>query len=612
MQQLTQKLAHLPRRPGVYIMKDGKGKVLYVGKAKRIDLRVRSYFNAGGTDHPKQAAFVPRIRDIESIVTDSEVEALLLEMTLIKEKRPPYNIRLRDDKRFPYLKITLGEAFPKAVITRRTPRDGSRYFGPYTDAGALRRTVKTVRTIFPIRSCMGERPGRGTRYRECLDFHIHRCAAPCIDKVDAAAYRRLVDRMVLFLSGRGDEVVRGLNAEMQEAAAALQYERAALLRDRIRGVERLMQRQKMLAGTGTERDLDVFAAARDERTAYGVVLQVRGGTVLGKEKRRLRGVAGREDGEVMAAFLAQYYRDRDATPKEVLASVEPTDRGVLARWLSGKAGHRIEIRVPRRGRFAGLARLAEENARLDLEEALGERARGGLVPEVYALQKVLGLAAPPVHIEGFDISNLQSSHPVASLVVFRNGRPAREAYRKYRMRHPDAPDDFAMMAEVVGRRASRIQAGEFGVPDLILIDGGAGQVHAARTALEQEGLDGVPVVGLAKREEEIVIPGRRGRLRLPRNHQGLRLLIRVRDEAHRFAVTFHRARRTRAGLVSRLDGIPGVGERRKQLLLHAFGSVERLQAAGLEEVAAVPGIGVRVAREVVERLHAPEESAGAA
>lgn len=605
MQRLTRKLARLPRRAGVYIMKDADGKILYVGKAKRLDQRVRSYFNAGGSDHPIQAAFIPRVRDVEAIVTDSDVEALLLEMTLIKEKRPPYNIRLKDDKRFPFLKITLAEDYPKAIITRRTPRDGSRYFGPFTDAGALRRTVKTLRSIFPIRSCMGKRPGRGFAYRECLDYHIHRCAAPCIDQVSREEYRSLVDRLILFMSGKGEKVIKMLESEMEDAAERLEFERAAMLRDRIRGVERLMRRQKMF--DSQERDLDVFAFSRDKATAYGVVLQVRGGTVLGKDSRRIRGIAGRPDGDIMSAFLSQYYRDRESTPREVLAAVDPSERTLLSRWLSTKSDARIEIRVPQRGRFAGLARMAEENARLDLEEARGDRPRGGLDPSVYSLQTTLDLPAPPVHIEGFDISNIQDAHPVASVVVFQNGKPLKSAYRRFKMRHPDVPNDFAMMAEVVGRRSARIVAGEFSVPDLVLIDGGAGQVGAARTALEQEGLGDLPVVGLAKRNEELVIPGRSKPVRLSRRDEGLKLLIRIRDEAHRFAVSFHRSRRAKASLDSRLDHIPGVGERRKVLLLEAFGSVEAMERASVDQLAGVPGIGLSVAQTVYERLQNREE-----
>ena len=579
MPDLSHKLAHLPRRAGVYLFKDRQGRVLYVGKAKRLDHRVRSYFAAGGMDHPKQAAFVPRVADLETIATDSDMEALLLEMTLIKEKRPPYNIRLKDDKRFPFLKITLAEEFPKALITRRTPRDGSRYFGPYTDAGALRRTVKTMRALFPIRSCMGARPGRGPRYRECLDYHLHRCGAPCIGRIEESEYRATVDRLILFLSGRGEEVLSALRRDMDEAAERLEFERAGKLRDRIRGVERLMRRQKML--DTQDRDLDVFAVARDEDTAFGVVLQVRGGTVLGKEQRGLRGTGGSSAGAVMAAFLAQYYRDRDATPAEVLSRVEPAEKDLLERWLSDRARRAVAIRVPQRGRFAGLARLAEENARLDLEIARGGGARGGLDPAVYALQKALGLAAPPVHVEAFDISNIQGAYPVASLVVFRNGKPLKSAYRRLKMRHPEGPDDFAMMAEAVGRRAARITAGEFPVPDLLLVDGGIGQVRAALSALDQEGLAGVPVIGLAKRDEEIVQPGRPAPLRLPRSDEGLRLLMRLRDEAHRFAVGYHRLRRGRGALVSRLDGIPGIGARRRALLLAAFWSADGVGEASV-------------------------------
>ena len=609
MSELDLKLSHLPRRPGVYLMKDAQGRVLYVGKASRLDHRVRSYFQAGGTDHPKQAAFVPRVHDVDVIVTDSDVEALLLEMTLIKEKRPPYNIRLRDDKRFPYLKVTLGEPYPKTIITRRTPRDGSRYFGPVTDAGALRRTVKMVRTLFPIRSCMGTRPGRGVQYRECLDYHIKRCAAPCIGKINQEEYRQLVDRFVLFMAGKGDEVLAGLRDEMAGAAEQLQFEHAALLRDRIHGVERLMRRQKML--DSEERDLDVFAFARDEQDAYGVVLQVRGGTVLGKERRRLRGVEGRNDEEIMSAYLGQFYRERDNVPREIAVAVVPRDCDLLERWLSAKVERKVTIRMPRRGRLAGLVRLAEENARLDFEAARGV-AKGGVHPGVYALQKVLGLAAPPLHIEGVDISNLQHAHPVASLVVFRNGDPEKAAYRHFTMRRAEAPNDVAMIAEAVGRRAARMASGEFSEPDLFLIDGGKGQVQAAVTALEQEGLSGVPVVGLAKREETLVFPGDRAPLRLARNHPGLRVLIRVRDEAHRFAVSFHRRRRGKAGLASELDALPGVGERRKAILLQAFGSLAGLESATEAEIAAVPGLGPKVARSIVVYLQERGESAGVA
>ena len=606
MPDLPPNLARLPARPGVYIMKDGHGKILYVGKAKRLDRRVRSYFRAGGTDHPKQAAFVPRVRAVETVVTDSEVEALILEMTLIKEKRPPYNIQLKDDKRFPFLKITTAEPFPKAVITRRTPRDGSRYFGPYTDVGALRRTMKTLRSVFPIRSCMGKRPGRGPRYQECLDFHIHRCAGPCIGAISQEEYRKLVDRLVLFLSGHEDQVVAELRREMDAASAAREYERAAALRDRIEAVGRLRHRQKML--DTQERDLDVFAFARDEETAHGVVLQVRAGRVLGKESRRLAGVRGQSDGEVMFAFLTQYYRGRERVPAEVLCSASPVDMPLLERWLEKQAGSRVSLRVPRRGRFAGLAHLAEENARLDLEAARGESVRGGLAPEVYALQKALGLASPPVHIEGFDISNIQGAQPVASAVVFHNARPLRSAYRRYRMRSPERPNDFAMMAEVVARRAARILAGEFPVPDLFLVDGGKGQVSAARTALEQEGLEGVPLVGLAKKEELIVVPGRRDPLRLARRDPALLLLMRIRDEAHRFAVSFHRTRRAKAFLASPLDEIPGVGEARKLRLLDAFGSVDDVARATVEEIAAVPGIGPALARAVHDALRPAREA----
>ena len=598
MGQLAHKLAHLPKRPGVYLMKDHRGKVLYVGKASRLDHRVRSYFT-GAPEHPKVAAMVAKVEDFETIVTDSDVEALLLEMTLIKEKRPAYNIRLRDDKRFPFLQITLTEDFPKAVVTRRTPADGSKYFGPYTDAGALRRTLKTLRTVFPIRSCMGTRPGRGPRYKECLDFHIKRCAAPCIDKVSQDDYRTLVDEMCSFLEGREEKVLDRLQIQMTEASRELQFEKAAVLRDRIQAVQRMMRRQKML-DTG-ERDMDVLAVARDEGTAYGTVLEVRGGKVLGKEKRKLTGTQGESDADVMSAFIAQYYMSSETIPGEVATRTAPSHPDLLADWLSRKGGRKVRVSTPQRGRLAGLARLSEENSRLDLEEARGQSTEGGVEPSVYALQKVLGLNVPPMHILGFDISNIQGAQPVASIVVFQNGKAARSSYRRLKIRTVQGANDFAMMAEAVGRRAARIVSGEFAEPDLFLIDGGLGQVGAAATALEQEGLGHIPVIGLAKRFEEIHRPGREP-LRLPHSHPGLRLLIQVRNESHRVAVTYHRTRRKKETLGSELDGIKGIGHHRKVLLLKAFGSLDAVRKATPQDLASVPGIGPRVAEQIVAGL----------
>lgn len=599
---LQRKLDALPRVPGVYLMKDRAGRIIYVGKARRLDQRVRSYFSGRPAD-PKGRALRVRIQDLDFIATESEADALLLEMTLIKEKRPRYNIMLKDDKRYPLVKVTVKEACPRVFVARRVRDDGARYFGPFTDARSLRQTLRTLRTIFPIRSCMGEKPGRGPQFRECLDHHIQRCLAPCIHACTPAEYRRAVEEMCLFLGGSGEKVVERLRVEMEEHAARLEFEAASRDRDRIAQVERILRRQRMF--DVQRRDTDLLAFGRAGDTAHGVVLQIREGRVLGRERRTLDGIADRTDAEVQAAFVLQYYQAADVIPPQVAVAHEPEDRVLVREWLARRAGHPVELKVPRRGNLAGLLRTALQNARLDLENARGARGHDGIPPAVYELQAALDLALPPARIEGFDISNIQGSHPVASLVVMRNGTPARGEYRRFRMRSP-GPDDVAMMGEVVGRRAARVAAGEFPPPDLVLIDGGAGQVGAAVAALKAAGLDRIPVVGLAKREEEIVIPGRGRPLRLPRSAPALKLLIQLRDEAHRFAIRFHRSIRGKAGLHSRLDEVRGIGEQRRISLLQFFGSLAGVEKASLHELARVPGFGPATARRIYDALHQPE------
>ena len=596
---LTRKLSHLPKLPGVYLMKDRTGRILYVGKAKRLDHRVRSYFS-GTADHPKLVALVKRIVDIDFIATGSEVDALILEMTLIKEKRPAYNINLKDDKRFPFVKVTVAEPFPRIFLTRRVKEDGARYFGPYTDVRALRQTLRTLRTLFPVRSCMGDRPGRGPQFRECLDYYIHRCLAPCIDACAAEDYRRAVEEICLFLAGSGDKVLERLRGEMDGHADRLEFEAASRARDRIALVERMLRRQQMV--DVQKRDTDLFAVNRDGDVAYGVVLQIREGKVLGKERKTLKGTADRTEAEIQSAFILQYYMRADTIPPQVVASVEPDDRKLMEDWLSRKAGRSVNIRVPKKGPLMRLIRVALQNARLDLEEGQGHKRRRTISPAVYDLQTVLGLRLPPVRIECFDISNIQGSHPVASLVVMVNGEPARAEYRRFRMKTP-GPDDFAMMREVVGRRAARITANEVPSPDLIVIDGGKGQVGAALEALTEAGLVHVAVIGLAKREEEIHRPGQDTPIRLPRTSPALKLLIQLRDEAHRFAVRYHRSLRGKAALKSRLDDIPGIGAQRRVSLLQYFGSFEAVEQASEAELAQAPGFGPSTARRIFQALH---------
>ena len=416
----------------------------------------------------------------------------------------------------------------------------------------------------------------------------------------------MVDGLCEFLDGRQEPVLNRLKSEMEQASAELEFERAASLRDRIHSLERMMLRQKMM-GAG-DRDLDVVAVARDRDKAFGAVMQVRGGRVLGKETRTLQGSEDSDEAEVLTAFVTQYYAAADMVPREVALPASLPDAAVLETWLSSKRGGAVALRVPQRGRLAGLLRLAEDNARLALEENRSRVHRGGLAESVYALQKALGLTSPPVHIEGFDISNLQASQPVASLVVFMNGEPVKSSYRKFRMQETETPNDLAKMTEVVGRRAKRIVAGEFEIPDLFLVDGGPGQVGAARTALEQEGLESVPLVGLAKQEEMIHPAWDLEPQLLPRSHAGLKLLMRVRDEAHRFAVTYQRSRRKGRALSSELDAIPGVGEQRRRILLNTFGSVNGVRRASVDDLAHTPGISRKVAEAIHRNLHSREAS----
>ena len=598
--ELRRKLGSIPRRPGVYLMKDRTGRVIYVGKAKRLDLRLKSHF-FGASDHPKQLAMIRKTVDLDVIATDTEVDALVLEMTLIKEKRPVYNINLKDDKRFPFVKVTIQEAYPRIVLTRRVREDGARYFGPYTDVGALRQSLRNLRTIFPLRSCPGDRPGRGPGHRECLDYYIHRCLAPCIKPELAAEYRAAADAFCLFLSGGAEAVIARLRGDMEAHAERREFEQAARRRDQIRLIERMQHRQRMV--DVQQRDTDLVAFTRSDDLAFGVILQVRDGRVIGKERRTLKGAAHTADADVMAAFLLQHYDRASLLPPQVAVSLAPAELPLIREWMTRRAGHAVTLLVPKKGPLAQLVRLALSNARLDMEESRGIRGGKELPTGLYELQTLLDLEAPPVRIECFDISNIQGTHPVASMVMMIGGHPARGHYRRYRMTTP-GPDDFAMMNEVVARRARRIVTGEFPPPDLVLIDGGVGQVNAAREALQAEGLGHLPVIGLAKRQEEIVVPGRAEPIRLPRNHEALKLLIQLRDEAHRFAVTYHRNRRGQAALRSRLEGIPGIGAERRLALLAHFGSVEAMRQATAADLAQVPGMGPATVRRLLEALEA--------
>lgn len=601
---LSDKVKALPRSPGVYLMKDLRGKVVYVGKARTLRARVSSYFAASRTPHPRTDALVAKIADVDFIVTDSELDALILEQSLIKEYRPRYNVNLKDDKRFPYLRITRAHAYPGVEITRQLGDAKSRYFGPYTDVASLRHTVKRLRRAFPLRVCSDHRVDQSDR-RECLDFFIGSCVAPCTRRVTPEQYGAIVESFTRFLSGQGEAVLSELETEMNAASEARQYERAAVFRDRLQAAASVLRKQQIESPRGE--DVDVLGLAAGDDDALGLVLRVRDGRLIGKEERLIERTTGLGTREVLGQFLMQFYLADRALPSRVALPQKPADPELLGGWLERRRGGPVDVFVPTRGFYARLSRIAMRNAVLAREE---RRARDGaserLGPELYALKESLGLEAPPQRIEGVDVSTIQGTDQVASVVVFLAGEPARALYRRYRIKGVQGTDDFASIQEVVDRRVSRALAEGQALPDLLLIDGGEGQVSAARKALEKYDLRGLPMIGLAKREETIVFADARPPLQLGRRSEALKLLQRVRNEAHRFAVSYHRGLRSKRLRASALDGIEGIGPQKKARLLRAFGSVRALRLAKEEDVAALPGIGLATARKILAALAGSE------
>jgi excinuclease ABC subunit C len=594
--RVAAKIAFLPETPGVYLWKDRDGRVLYVGKAKRLRSRARSYFASDHDGSVKTQALVRLIEDLDTIVVPDESHALILENTLIKEYRPRFNVSLRDDKSYPYIKVTVAEPFPRVLVTRRFEDDGSRYFGPYTDVGAMRRALNVVKRIFTVRSCHYGLPDDAPD-RPCLDYHIGRCLAPCVGLQSRASYRAMIDEVVLFLEGRTDEVVRRVTERMQAAASALDYERAAELRDALRHLERMEEPTVVLRVEGG--DQDVVGMARDGDDACVVVLRIRGGRLVGRDQRFLEHVEGEGDGAILTAFLAGRYAAEADRASELLVPVDFEDRALLEESLG-----RTAVRVPQRGPRRELVDLAQQNARHLLEEfklASSEADERATNP-VYELQRELGLTRVPRSLVCFDISTTHGTDTVGSCVWFDNGRPRRAEYRKFKVKTVEGTDDFASMREVVSRYFRRRLEEQKPMPDLVVIDGGKGQLSAAAAALHEVGLLELPVVSLAKRDEEVFLPGRLESLRIPRRSPALRLLQQARDEAHRFAVTFNRARRTARTVTSRLLELPGIGPRRRRALLAAFGSLEGVRAASPESIAELPGFSLASAQRIVSSL----------
>jgi len=589
-------------------MRDLKARVLYVGKAKQLHQRVRSYFRGPKPEDPRLQELRRRIRTFDYLVTAGESEALVLETNLIKQYSPPFNVRLKDDKKYPYLKITTGHEFPALWVTRNVAADGSRYFGPFTQVKDLRRCLKTLRAVFQLRNCSDRRLIQGGR--ECLQFFIGACSAPCTARVDRHAYGEQVEPLLALLSGRSEEVLARLRERMRGAASELRFEESARLRDGIGGLELLVQEQRMTPPVDSRLTV-VGLALRGNRAAV-VLLRVDEGKVLGKSQRLLTGVAGRSRAEVLRSFVLAEFLAASNVPRTLVCPIAPQDRVSLERILGERVGHPVTMRSGARGELRGLLAAAEENAHLALEEeelfAAAKTAR--VAQAVYELQSVLALEKPPYRIEGYDISNFQGSHPVASRVVFQDGKPLKAAYRRLRMNHVPGPDDFAMIGEAVRRRLEKLQDPREVAPDLILVDGGIGQVARAKAVLEEMGFSHLALAGLAKKEEEVVLPQGGQPLRLPRNSEALRLLQRVRDEAHRFAVGYHRKLRTKAQKHSELDQIRGIGPKRRRLLLRRFGSIDALRSASEADLAALPGFGVALAQAVKQALVGPSTDEG--
>lgn len=604
---IQEKLSRLPDRPGVYVYRDEGGKVLYVGKAVNLKNRVRSYFQEGGGHTPRITLMVPRVRDIETIVTDSEIEALILESNLIKKYRPHYNVRLRDDKQYPYICLTMNEPFPRPLIVRRVKKDSNRYFGPYTNSWSMRQALRVIKQVFRMRTC-SRQIEEGDQQKVCLDYHIGLCDGPCASLIRRVDYRRMVDEVCQFLEGKSEGVVRQLKAQMDEAAESLNFERAARLRDQLQAVQNVVERQKIVSTELSEQD--VIGVVSDGVQTCVELFFIRGGRLVGQEQRFLDGAHPEELPSAAEQFLGQYYAEAAQVPREILISYEPEGREVIAEWLRELRGGKVELQAPQRGEKRRLVEMAEKNAQLAMEERRSRIASDQAKAEEAMLELAEALDLPnlPYRMEAFDISNLQGSEIVAAMVVFDGGQPKKADYRKFKVRTVEGkPDDFASMREVVGRRLERLAAGDerFGeTPDLIMIDGGKGQLGAALEAARERGIE-IPMIGLAKQYEEIFLPGRPDPVRLPRNSQALFLLQRIRDEAHRFGLTYHRSLRSKAATASALDEISGIGRKRREQLLKHFGSMDAMKRASLDDLAGVPGMTKPAADRVYQFLHQP-------
>jgi len=624
-QRLESQLRALPAKPGVYIFRDESGRVLYIGKAKSLRPRVRSYFQATPDTRAQIAHLPARVADVEVIVTGTEVEALHVEQNLVKRHRPPFNIRLRDDKSFPYIAVTVEDDYPRVMFTRERHRRGVVYFGPYANAKKVRETLDVLNRVFQYRPCEGPQPGRHSGI-PCLDYHIERCKAPCVGYVSREDYREIVDRVIEFLSGETRPIQRELERQMRQAAEDERFEDAARYRNRLYAIRHLAERQA--ADRRSVGTVDVLGVAIDGDRAAVQIFPLRDGKLVDRYGFHLENVDGRDVGAVLEAFVLEYYGSAPSIPPQLVVPREAGETAALEQFLSERRGARVEVRAPERGEKKRLQELAAQNALLALEsDAIqAEQKRLRRVEALEELREALNLESLPIRIECYDISNIQAESPVGSMVVFQDAVPKKAHYRKFGVRRLDAgPDDFAAIEEVVARRFARLGGNRLGdrpagpvpeavlsaeydesfasVPNLVVIDGGKGQLSAALAAMQAYDLPRVAVVSLAKRVEEVFVPGRPDPIVLPRESAGLQLLQRIRDEAHRFALGFHRQRRETRALGSIFDELQGVGPVRRRALLRHFGSAERLLEASPEELEGVPGVPAKTARQIYAQLH---------
>ncbi len=587
---VAEKLKLLPEKPGVYLMKNKRGQIIYVGKAIKLKNRVRQYFQSSRNHSVKTMAMVSHIEDFETIITDNELEALILECNLIKKHHPKYNIMLRDDKTYPYLKITLNEQYPRLTTTRRVIKDGSKYFGPYTNITAMKETVKLLRRLFPLRTCkhLGERP--------CLEYHIKRCLAPCARLVKEDVYNEMVHSVCLFLEGKTEDIEKNLTAKMQNLAQNLEFEMAGKIRDQLLAIRQVTEKQKILTDTG---NMDAIGMAT---SPYGICMQVffvRSGKILGRNQFLMTGDMEDNKENALSAFLKQYYNDAVFIPAEILLPLDIKETALLEKWLAEEKSVKTKIITPKRGVKKDIVEMANENAvkyLQDQENKLKDKMARS-IGAVYDLQKYLHLMKPPMRMECFDISHIQGSETVASMVVFQDGKPDKESYRRFKINSTEGkPDDFMSMREVTMRRYGKATAKE--MPDLIIIDGGKGQLSSALEIIRGAGHLTVPVVGLAKQFEYIFTEHSSEPVILPRQSDALYLVQQIRDEAHRFAITYHRNLRTKRNKVSLLDNVAGVGAKRRKALFDRFENISNIKNATVEELSSVPGISENIAKSI--------------